>query len=586
MNVFEKKNDFMELLEGEKIVSVYQPIISLESGSILGYEALSRIDMDSCSFHVEEMFILAEALGRSWQLEELCRKKSIKNARNKPRGEKLFINVSPGIMNDVDFEEGVTEKILSQYNLSAEEIVFEITERTSIADPTKFREIIDHYRKRNFQIAIDDFGAGYAGLNRLSVLHPKYIKIDMALVRDIDKDEIKQSLVEGFVLFCKNANMRLIAEGIETKEELIQLIRLGVDYGQGYYIQKPKKEMQKISKELIALITKTFWSKLSGNYKPSFFGSVGTISKKKNVSHVEKSGFDLFEELRIDETINEVCVTDDSEIVCGMITRHLLNEKYGGRYGYYLHFKKTCGEIMDENFLAVDENTPIEVVSKMALIRPECNIYDSVIVTSAGKYHGVVTVKDLLESAVEIQVSRAGDANPLTGLPGNVAIEKAVEEHIYGTKPYSIVYLDLDNFKAYNDAYGFNNGDLMIKTMVKCIHECCKKNEFKGHVGGDDFVIIADYFDIEMLCEKIIEEFRKEVQSLYSEDDWERQYIVSKNRNGFQDTFPIVTISIAIMDNKFLKFDSLNEFSKKLAMIKKESKKVIGNSIKRIGLVI
>ncbi len=575
----EKRNDFLKVLEEEKIKSVYQPIISLENGHILGYEALSRIDMEVCSFHVEEMFILAETMEKSWHLEEICRKKSIENAKNKKKGQKLFLNVSPNILNDEEFEEGVTEKYLNQNNLSAEEIVFEITERTSIENQEQFCEIVDHYKRRNFQIAIDDFGAGYAGLNRLSLLHPKYIKIDMALVRGIDKDKMKQSLVEGFVLFCKNAHMYLIAEGIETKEELIQLIKLGVDFGQGYYIQRPNEKMLKISKEIVCEISKTAWSMLSGNYKPSFFGNVGMICKGKNKIHTEVFAFDVFEFLRKDETITEVCVTDENENVCGILTRNLLFETFGGRYGYDLHVRDTCADIMEENFLAVDEKTPIEIVSKMALLRPFHNLYDAVIVTRDGKYLGVVTVKDLLEAAIEIQVTKAVDANPLTGLPGNVLIEQAVEDRIYGAAPYSIVYLDLDNFKAYNDAYGFNNGDIMIKTIVKCIHECCIKDEFKGHIGGDDFVIIADYWDMEDVCCKIMKQFRKEIKTLYSEEDWKREYIVSKNRNGFQDTFPIVTISVAIMDNKKRSYKTLEEFSKELAKVKKESKKKTGNSI-------
>lgn len=579
MTVKEKKREFIEVLNKEKINSVYQPIISLENGAVLGYEALSRVDMEECCFTTEEMFVIAEALDHSWQLEELCRKKSIKNAVNKPKGEKLFLNVSPGIIDDEGFKAGVTEQILNKYNLSAADIVFEITERTSIDNKEKFCGIIDHYKKQNFQIAIDDFGAGYAGLNRLSMLHPKYIKIDMDLVRNIDKDLIKQSLVEGFVVFCKNTNISLIAEGIETKEELEKLILLGVEFGQGYYIQKPCSRMKCIQKRIIEEITKGNWKKLTGTYQPSFFGNVGTICKKNKTINYERYGYEVFEYIRKNDRVTEITVLDKDDFVCGILTKNLLFEKYGGRYGYDLHVKKKCKDIMDTNYLAVDEVTPIEKVSKMALLRANHNLYDAVIVTKDGKYRGVVTVKDLLEAAIEIQVTKAVDCNPLTGLSGNVVIEQEVEKRIYQGKPYSIIYLDLDNFKAYNDAYGFNNGDIMIKTLVKCIHEQCLNKEFKGHIGGDDFVIIADYWDAKELSLRIINQFAKEIETAYNEEDWKNGFIISKNRNGFQDEFPIVTISIAIMDNKKKIFESLAEFSRELASIKKESKKIKGSSV-------
>lgn len=417
MTAKEKKREFIEILKNEKIKSVYQPIISMENGAILGYEALSRVDVEACSFTTEEMFVIAEALNHSWQLEELCRKRSIMNVVDKPKGKKLFLNVSPGIIDDEEFKAGVTEKILNQYNLSANDIVFEITERTSIDNQEQFCEIIDHYKKQNFQIAIDDFGAGYAGLNRLSVLHPKYIKIDMALVRNIDKDLMKQSLVEGFVVFCKNTNISLIAEGIETKEELEKIVELGVDFGQGFYIQKPCADMKPIQRRIVEEITKANWRKLAGTYQPSFFGNVGMICTKRETKACHDLGYKVFDYVRKNEQITEVAVVDDDEMVCGILTKNLLFETYGGRYGYDLHVKKKCKDIMDRNYLAVDETTPIEKVSKMALLRPYHNMYDAVIVTKEGKYRGVVTVKDLLEAAIEIQVTKAVDCNPLTGLP-------------------------------------------------------------------------------------------------------------------------------------------------------------------------
>lgn len=572
------KEQFEEILSKKKIIPVYQPIISLEDGEVLGYEGLSRIDLEHCLFNTEEMFQIAEQQNKVWELEELCRKKTLMNAKEKPKGKKLFINVDPKVIHDENFKEGVTCKYLKQYGLKPKDIVFEITERTAIEDAETFKQTVNHYRRQSYQIAIDDFGNGYAGLSRICSLSPNFVKIDMSIVRDIDKDPIKKTLVESFVSFCENANIMLIAEGIETKEELKTLIKSGVSYGQGYYLQRPFPKLSDISDNMKENIRGIKIKSSKYFYKPSFFGNVGTICKARDITTPDTPGYAVFEYIEHNPLVIEICVVDIEKNVLGMLTRNELQAKFGGRFGFNLHAKKSVRELMDTDFLVVDAKTSIENVSKLALSRPANRMYDAVVVTQNNSYLGVVTVKNLLETAVSIQVSRAEDANPLTRLPGNAVIEEEVKKCIKSKKPFAIMYLDLDNFKAYNDAYGFNNGDIMIKTMAFCMEECCRNSEFKGHIGGDDFVITANYWEVDDLCQSIIHKFHGSIKDLYSKQDWKNEYILSKNRNGFEEKFPIATLSIAIITNKNKQFDTLDELSKELAYVKKKCKQVKGNS--------
>ena len=113
------------------------------------------------------------------------------------------------------------------------------------------------------------------------------------------------------------------------------------------------------------------------------------------------------------------------------------------------------------------------------------------------RYFGVVTIKDLLEATIFIAVERAADSNPLTSLPGNRTIDQKIHELIGSKEYFAIMYLDLDNFKAYNDAYGFSNGDRMIVALAEAIKNVYKDDSFLGHVGGDDFVIITRTPDIQ-----------------------------------------------------------------------------------------
>ncbi len=233
------RKQFYEVLSKRKVHPVYQPIISLNDGSVYGYEALCRIDLSDCAFNTEQMFGIAEKLKCLWELESICRRMSIKDAMHKPADAKLFVNVDPNVIHDKKFHSGMTAGYLKKYNMEPDDIVFEITERNSVEDAKTFIKSIRHYKKQNYRIAIDDFGSGFAGPNLLCLLEPDIIKIDMEIIRNIDKDRIKRMFVKSLSVFGKNTGTKILAEGIETSEELKVLIDLEIDYGQGYYLGRP-----------------------------------------------------------------------------------------------------------------------------------------------------------------------------------------------------------------------------------------------------------------------------------------------------------------------------------------------------------
>lgn len=521
---------------------------------------------------------MAERSDKLWKTEEMCRKKSLQGAVEKRNGVKLFVNVDPNVMRDPQFREGVTCHYLKKYGILPGDIVFEITERNSIEDEEAFREVIQHYRKQKFQIAIDDFGNGYAGMNRICALEPQYIKIDMQIVREIDRDNLKKSLVESMIQFCEKSGIRLIAEGIETKEELKTLIKLGVPYGQGYYLLRPQPGLKSISLEVREFIKNVHDNVTFRELKPSFWGSIGAICHRKEVTRPEKMAKEIYYFLRERPETTEVVVLNEEEQVLGVITRAEIMIAFGGMYGYDLSIKKRVGDLMDKEALVVDCNDSVEKVSKVALMRPQRTLYDAVIVTENGRYKGVVTVKELLETAITIQVNRAVDSNPLTGLPGNIMIDEMVNKCIGSKKAFAIAYIDMDNFKAYNDAYGFNHGDAMIRALAKSMREACDKEEFLGHIGGDDFVVIAEYWDIMPLLKDITARFQEKIAALYSEEDYRRGYIISKDRHGIVEKFPIVTLSMAVLTNQNYDFQGLEDFSEQLVKAKKDSKAIAGNS--------
>jgi len=253
----EIKEALEDIISQRKIKTVFQPIISLRDGSILGHEALSRITCNCIINNPEMLFSVAGEYNRLWDLELLCRTKALETAYKfmiPPYDKMLFINVNPNIMHDEKFIKGFTREFLMQFQMKPQNVIFEITERNVILDMQGFLSTIDHYRGQDYKIAIDDAGAGYSGLNLISDINPNYIKLDMKLIRGIATDKLKYALVRGMVELSKVSQISLIAEGIETQEELETLINLGVQYGQGYLIQKPSAEVMEIRQELLNII--------------------------------------------------------------------------------------------------------------------------------------------------------------------------------------------------------------------------------------------------------------------------------------------------------------------------------------------
>lgn len=576
----ELKKQLDEIIDGEQIRSVFQPVVSLRDGTVLGYEALSRMTRRSVIENSEQLFQLAGRSDRLWDLELLCRTKALQAAfqhEGLEFGKKLFLNVNPNVMHDEKFHRGFTQEYLQRFGILPEDIIFEITERNAVKDLNGFCGTVAHYKNQHYHIAIDDVGAGFSGLNLISSVHPHFIKLDMNLIRNINKDGMKIALVKSLVEFSKTANISLIAEGVETREELVTLIDLGVQYAQGYFLRRPDPEFSGIDRGTRDLIIELNRRKnhVYGNQVGNIY--ISNICTRTETLPPDRKVEDVFDRLRGDPDSFGCCIVEDGTVL-GIITKNNLILQLSGRYGFSLNQKKPISFLMDRDFMAVDYRTPISAVSNIAMQRRAEKLYDFIVVTQNGKYLGTVTVKDLLQKTTEIEVTNAKFQNPLTGLPGNVVIEQKISRCISSGRPFCVMYFDMDNFKAYNDVYGFEQGDCIIKLLAECLTSHLPEDQFVGHVGGDDFVVILTEGDAKSYCAAVISEFKNSTVHYYSREDLERGYIVTKNRHGNVERFPLVSLSVAGIRDAERLFPSMAELTKELAELKKQSKMQKGNS--------
>lgn len=170
----------------------------------------------------------------------------------------------------------------------------------------------------------------------------------------------------------------------------------------------------------------------------------------------------------------------------------------------------------------------------------------------------------------------------LTGLPGNLQIEIELKRRVSGRKLFAVLYVDLDNFKAYNDKYGFMNGDEVIKYTANIMRDAIQKyrakGDFLGHIGGDDFVAVVSYEDAKKIGKEIIKQFDKNIASFYSEEDVKNGYIKILNRKGKMEKYPLMTLTVAMISNKFKKYDSVLELGEDGASVKKKAKSIEGST--------
>ena len=231
-----------------EIRPVFQPIVEMASGLIVGYEVLSRVyDKDGTLIHLEDLFSAAEYMDQLSFLDDRCFRSCLECIRGFRRAKvRFFINVLPQTLGAKLLYELLSEWIDEEEAKEEEplQLVLEVCERTADPTATDWYQLLNPLRKLGVEVAIDDVGSGYAGLNRTVEMAPNWMKMDIGLVRGIDCNPMKAAMVASIVTFAKRmGSLHIIAEGVETQAEFETLLEMGVEYGQGYGFAKPAEQL-------------------------------------------------------------------------------------------------------------------------------------------------------------------------------------------------------------------------------------------------------------------------------------------------------------------------------------------------------
>ena len=225
--------------------------------------------------------------------------------------------------------------------------------------------------------------------------------------------------------------------------------------------------------------------------------------------------------------------------------------------------------------------TPVIVVSsnrekehRLKILKKSVEYYIRKPVDEEYLYHTIKNLGRLLS------INRT--ISPLTGLPGNVQIHAELKKRLTKKEEFAVMYIDLDNFKAYNDIYGFLKGDQIIQftanTILSGAHSFFTEGTFVGHIGGDDFIAIVPYENIENLCQTIIATFDKGVKKFFTQEDQEKGFIEVENRKGIVEQFPLTSVSIGVVVAEKDRFANILEIGEVSTQVKHMAKSVQGSS--------
>ncbi|MGH8373137.1 MAG: EAL domain-containing protein [Gammaproteobacteria bacterium] len=227
------------ILDHRLLQILFQPILDSAAHSVFGYEALVRGPSNSVLHAPMPLMRAAQEAGRLFELELLCRALAIQRFRELALPGRLFLNVNPSSLLEPDFRTGETLRLLHAVGLSPRRVVIEITEQEPLGDYTVLRTATQHYASAGFRIAIDDLGAGYAGLRLWSEVRPDFVKIDHHFIQNIHTDDVKREFVRSIRDMARRLECRVIAEGIESEDEFTAVRRLGIRLHQGYHLGRP-----------------------------------------------------------------------------------------------------------------------------------------------------------------------------------------------------------------------------------------------------------------------------------------------------------------------------------------------------------
>jgi len=568
------RQELLRIIHDESIIPLFQPIIRTKKGALYGYETLSRGPKESPLHMPEPLFAAARKYNLLFALDSLCRKKAIARFQQLALEGKLFINIDPYCLMDSAHQQGTTLDALRQHNLPCSRVVIELTEHQQVDDIEALKASAAYYRNMGFTIAMDDLSAGYSNLQLMNELRPDFIKLDKYFVSKLAHDPVAREFTRAIRKLAQSIDCAVIAEGIEQEIDLSAARKLKIAFTQGYLFGRPAAIPDNIHNKCNTTISENSPISTDDNE-----GQIGALQLPIEAVSPNTRAELVFERLQKDPALMAVPVIDNG-VVLGICERNAMLQRFSIRYGHELYGSKPIRQVMNDKPLVIDVTTPLDTVSPLVTKRPSLTLYEPVILVQNNHYTGLVYIHDMLEQITKQSITRAMECNPLTRLPGNISIEQEANRRLSAHEDFILCYIDLDNFKAFNDRYGYERGDAMIRLLADVMREYQEEEDFIGHIGGDDFIfMIEDRPQWTAMIEALMEDFQRQATQLYDINDASNGCIRSKDRAGHPCSFGLASLSIGAVPCPAGRYASHLETAEVAVTLKHQAKLQNGNAL-------
>jgi EAL domain-containing protein (putative c-di-GMP-specific phosphodiesterase class I)/GGDEF domain-containing protein len=537
-----------DLIDQRLLVPHFQPIVQLSDGSVHGHEALIRTPPGCRWSNPDELFGAARASGSSTRLEIECVRAALDAwSRVKVPG-RLYLNLSAAALTVALDEPDVATLLarLGNGRVAPESIVVELTEHEQVRDVEALAGAVARLRRHKVALALDDFGDGRSSLRLWSELKPEIVKIDKYFTRQLSGHAEKLQTLRALLQISQILGASLVAEGIESADDLHLVRDLGISLGQGWALGRPQAQPvpQIPAPAMVVIRSKDVAVFPERRRTTQQRASARTLLREVPPVPSSCSNQDLFEIFVAQEALEAVAIVDDGRPV-GLVGRQHFVDRFAKPYFPELYGRKPCSLFANLTPRLVDIHAGIEDLAEVLTSDDQRYLAEGIIIVDGGRYRGLGSGRDLVRTVTESRIEAARHANPLTLLPGNIPITQHIQRLLLAGREFVACYGDLNHFKPFNDQYGYWRGDEMILLAARCITaQADPRRDFVGHVGGDDFVVLFQSDDWERRCEAALASFNQQALALYDEPARQAAGIEAEDRHGCLRFHPLTTLGI------------------------------------------
>ena len=565
-----------DILDRGVLRAHYQPIVQLKDGRVVAHESLIRLPADSSLRSPDEFFKAARAEGLTVRAEQACLDEGVRSWVARKPDTRLFLNLSAfAIIEMVDrlTVPGVM-RALHAASIAPAALVIEITEHEHVTDLPRLVAIAADLRAAGLRFALDDFGDGRSSLRLWAELRPEIVKIDKYFIHDVAAQPVKVQTLRGLTRLAETFGTTLVAEGIETADELRVVRDLGIELGQGWFLGRPqpvpalsvlRPAGETIISSEIAVLPEITRAAGADFTVERLALPVPSLPSQMVIDDVAR-------QLAADSSLRAVALVDDGKPV-GLINRQSFVDSYAKPYFKELYGRKPCILFANTTPLILDKHTGLAGMTAVLTSSDQRYLTEGFIVTEGGRYLGMGTGEQLVRIVTEVRIEAARHANPLTFLPGNIPISEHIDRLLAAGGEFVACYADLNDFKPYNDLYGYWRGDEMIRLVARTlVSHCDPRRDFVGHVGGDDFVVLFQSDDWLDRCERVLGAFNAAALTLFDADALERGGIEAEDRHGVMRFFRCTTLSMGAVPVRPGRFTRAEEVASAAAAAKHKAK--------------